>query len=39
MLAGVVLGPVTPGPTISETHILELFVEIGVVFLMYSIGI
>ena len=39
VLAGVVLGPFTPGPTFSELHILELFAEIGVIFLMYSIGI
>ena len=39
VLAGVVIGPFTPGPTVSEMHILELFAEIGVIFLMYSIGI
>lgn len=39
VLAGIVLGPFTPGPTVSELHILELFAEIGVIFLMYSIGI
>jgi monovalent cation:H+ antiporter-2, CPA2 family len=39
VLAGVVLGPFTPGPTFSELHMLELFAEVGVIFLMYSIGI
>lgn len=39
VLAGVIIGPFTPGPTVSEMHILELFAEIGVIFLMYSIGI
>lgn len=39
VLAGVVLGPFTPGPTVSELPTLELFAEIGVIFLMYSIGI
>ena len=39
VLAGILIGPFTPGPTLSETHVLELFAEIGVIFLMYSIGI
>jgi CPA2 family monovalent cation:H+ antiporter-2 len=39
VLAGIVVGPFTPGPQVSEMHILELFAEIGVIFLMYSIGI
>ena len=32
VLAGVIIGPFTPGPTVSEMHILELFAEIGVIF-------
>ncbi|HEY7095339.1 MAG TPA: cation:proton antiporter [Terriglobales bacterium] len=37
--AGVVVGPFTPGPRLSEVHVLELFAEVGVILLMYSIGI
>ena len=36
---GIVVGPFTPGPTVSEVHVLELFAEVGVILLMYSIGI
>jgi CPA2 family monovalent cation:H+ antiporter-2 len=36
---GILIGPFTPGPTVSEVHVLELFAEIGVILLMYSIGI
>jgi|SRR5581483_8854281 len=39
VLGGIIIGPFTPGPTISEVHVLELFAEIGVILLMYSIGI
>jgi CPA2 family monovalent cation:H+ antiporter-2 len=38
VLAGIVVGPFTPGPTLSETHALELLAEVGVILLMYSIG-
>jgi monovalent cation:H+ antiporter-2, CPA2 family len=36
---GILVGPFTPGPTLSEVHVLELFAEVGVILLMYSIGI
>lgn len=36
---GILVGPFTPGPTVSEVHTLELFAEVGVILLMYSIGI
>jgi CPA2 family monovalent cation:H+ antiporter-2 len=39
VLAGILIGPFTPGPTVSETHALELLAEIGVILLMFSIGI
>jgi CPA2 family monovalent cation:H+ antiporter-2 len=39
VLAGILIGPFTPGPTVSDTHVLELLAEIGVILLMYSIGI
>jgi CPA2 family monovalent cation:H+ antiporter-2 len=38
VLGGIVIGPFTPGPTISQSHTFELFAEIGVVLLMFSIG-
>src|SRR5262252_3566163 len=37
--AGILIGPVTPGPSVSDFHTFELFAEIGVVLLMFSIGI
>jgi len=39
VLAGLVIGPFTPGPSVSDMHTFELFAEIGVVLLMFSIGI
>src|SRR5690348_5613305 len=39
VLAGIVLGPFTPGPRLAEAHTLELLAEIGVILLMFSIGI
>jgi CPA2 family monovalent cation:H+ antiporter-2 len=38
VLAGILVGPFTPGPTLSEVHALELLAEVGVILLMYSIG-
>jgi CPA2 family monovalent cation:H+ antiporter-2 len=39
VLGGIVIGPFTPGPTISESHTFDLFAEIGVILLMFSIGL
>jgi CPA2 family monovalent cation:H+ antiporter-2 len=39
VLAGILIGPFTPGPTVTDIHSLELLAEIGVILLMYSIGI
>ncbi len=39
VLAGIVLGPFTPGPHVRDVHGLEILAEIGVILLMYSIGI
>jgi len=39
VLGGIVIGPFTPGPSLSDIHVLEPFAEIGVILLMYSIGI
>ena len=39
VLGGILIGPFTPGPTVSDVHTFELFAEIGIVLLMFSIGI
>jgi CPA2 family monovalent cation:H+ antiporter-2 len=38
VLAGVAMSPLTPGPAVSDLHTFEIFAEIGVVLLMFSIG-
>jgi len=38
VLAGVAMSPLTPGPSVSDLHTFEIFAEIGVVLLMFSIG-
>jgi monovalent cation:H+ antiporter-2, CPA2 family len=39
VVGGILIGPFTPGPVISDVHTFELFAEIGVILLMFSIGI
>jgi monovalent cation:H+ antiporter-2, CPA2 family len=39
VLGGILVGRFTPGPTISDLHFLEVLAEVGVILLMYSIGI
>lgn len=39
VLAGMLIGPFTPGPTVTHIHTLELFAEIGVILLMFSVGL
>ena len=39
VVAGILIGPFTPGPSVSDVHVFELFAEIGVVLLMFSVGI
>jgi CPA2 family monovalent cation:H+ antiporter-2 len=39
VLGGMLIGPFTPGPSVSDLGTFELFAEIGVVLLMFSIGI
>src|SRR5882724_12875863 len=39
VLGGLMVSPLTPGPSISDVHTFELFAEIGVVLLMFSLGI
>jgi monovalent cation:H+ antiporter-2, CPA2 family len=36
---GILVGPFTPGPVLSDVHAFEVVAEIGVVLLMFSIGI
>jgi monovalent cation:H+ antiporter-2, CPA2 family len=39
VVGGILIGPFTPGPKIADVHRLEVVAEIGVVLLMFSIGI
>jgi len=39
VLGGLLISPLTPGPSVSDAHSFELFAEIGVVLLMFSVGI
>jgi monovalent cation:H+ antiporter-2, CPA2 family len=39
VVGGIVVGPFTPGPSVSDVHAFEVLAEIGVVLLMYSVGI
>lgn len=39
VLGGIAIGPFTPGPTVSGSHTFDLFAEIGVILLMFSIGL
>src|SRR5262245_23529329 len=39
VLGGILIGPFTPGPSVSDVHTFELFAQIGVVLLMFSIGL
>jgi CPA2 family monovalent cation:H+ antiporter-2 len=39
VLGGILISPLTPGPALSDLHTFELFAEIGVILLMFSIGI
>jgi CPA2 family monovalent cation:H+ antiporter-2 len=39
VVAGVFISPLTPGPAVSDIHTFEVFAEVGVVLLMFSIGI
>jgi K+:H+ antiporter len=36
---GMILSPFTPGPQLSDLHAFEVFAEVGVVLLMFSIGV
>jgi CPA2 family monovalent cation:H+ antiporter-2 len=39
VLGGILISPFTPGPAVSDVHTFEVFAEIGVILLMYSVGI
>ncbi|HEU4370143.1 MAG TPA: cation:proton antiporter [Methylomirabilota bacterium] len=39
VLGGILIGPFTPGPVVSDVHTFEVVAEVGVVLLMFSIGI
>src|SRR5262245_19306148 len=39
VLAGALISPLTPGPKIEDSQTLELFAEIGVILLMFSVGL
>ncbi len=39
VLGGVLIGPFTPGPTVRDIHVFEILAEVGVILLMYSIGL
>ena len=39
VLAGALISPLTPGPKIEDADTLELFAEIGVILLMFSVGL
>jgi monovalent cation:H+ antiporter-2, CPA2 family len=39
VLAGLILSPLTPGPRVHDVHIFEMMAEVGVILLMFSIGI
>jgi monovalent cation:H+ antiporter-2, CPA2 family len=38
VFGGIVISPFTPGPQLSDLHGFEVFAEVGVVLLMFSIG-
>src|SRR2546427_5595425 len=39
VLGGLLVSPLTPGPSVSDVPTFERFAEIGVVLLMFSLGI
>jgi len=39
VLGGILVGPFTPGISVTDVHEFELLAEIGVILLMYSIGL
>src|ERR1700735_504059 len=39
ILGGIAVSPFTPGPHLSDLHTFEVFAEVGVVLLMFSVGV
>ncbi len=39
VLAGLIFSPLTPGPRVHDVHTFEIMAEVGVILLMFSIGI
>jgi CPA2 family monovalent cation:H+ antiporter-2 len=39
VVSGIVISPLTPGPHLSDSHTFEAFAEVGVVLLMFSLGV
>src|SRR5580693_2396367 len=39
VLGGIAISPFTPGPHVLDLHTFEVFAEVGVVLLMFSIGV
>jgi CPA2 family monovalent cation:H+ antiporter-2 len=39
VFAGLILSPLTPGPHVDNVHTFELMAEVGVILLMFSVGI
>src|SRR3984957_15029798 len=39
VLGGIAISPFTPGPQLTDLHPFEVFAEVGVVLLMFSIGV
>jgi CPA2 family monovalent cation:H+ antiporter-2 len=39
IVGGIAVSPFTPGPHVSDLHTFEVFAEVGVVLLMFSIGV
>jgi CPA2 family monovalent cation:H+ antiporter-2 len=39
VLAGLVLSPLTPGPRVHDVHVFQIMAEVGVILLMFSVGI
>jgi CPA2 family monovalent cation:H+ antiporter-2 len=39
VLGGIAISPFTPGPHLSNLHTFEVFADVGVVLLMFSIGV
>lgn len=39
VVGGILISPLTPGPAVTDIHTFELFAEVGVILLMFSIGV